>query len=261
MSVTKSKEQKEKAPAIPPDGGEDTDQVKKASGGTSGKAAQNMRNNPDNEQSFKKDGDLTKDAKLNDDPMGRSAAEETADRQADSLADATTTFTRSFLVPGDSFDEKSYDHGPNMQSLVQDAINNGLRILGLPEDAMSSTAQEGYDDLEPHEAHNIGLVEPDQVVKFVGAEEVDFGVPGHPHVNQQLTYAAECVPAHLIGAGATEALTDQVGNMRQVVSPRHFGSTGAGRLHEPGDDPDKKLKENIKKSKGGVSEPAKEAKS
>ena len=130
-------------------------------------------------------------------------------------------------MQADYFDEDTYDHGPNKQNLIQEAINNGLRILGLPADAQNAPGQEGAEDLEPNEYHNIGLVDADDVVQFVGAELYDFGIPGREKLSYQLTYAAEAIPAHLVGAGPTEALTDQRGTVREVVSPRHVGSTGS----------------------------------
>jgi hypothetical protein len=237
--TAKSRLEKEKAPAMPVEGGEDdrAELGQQANAGTTSSAAENVRNNPEN-KAAQGTGKRAEEAKVNDDPMGRTAPEETADRQADSFADEATTFTKSYLVPGE-VDLDNYDHGPNKQNVIQEAINNGLRIIGLPRsDAKGNkarqrnVAEDGADDLEPNEYHNYGIIDVDDVVTFVGSDVYDFGIVGREKLSTQLTYAAEVVPAHLVGAGPTDALTDQRATLAEVVSPRHVGNTGT--QHEEG---------------------------
>jgi len=121
----------------------------------------------------------------------RTMGEEVAERSTDTHEDKATVFVKEFLA-AISGDMKDFDHGPNAQSVVQDAINAGLRVIGD--------------------------------VTFEGADTQDVGFG---HVSTVLKYQAPAVPAHMVGAGPTEATSDQAATIADVTSPSDLGNTGA----------------------------------
>jgi hypothetical protein len=131
------------------------------------------------------------DVEAGDGVVDTDAQTETAMRTTDTEETSTDRFTKVFVVSAPWDDDKNYDdddHEANAAAMVQDAINAGLRVVGG--------------------------------VTFEGAEAATTPYGRHGQVETVLTYSAPAVPAHLVGAGPTEALSDVLGTMADVVAPR-----------------------------------------
>lgn len=143
----------------------------------------------------------------------KTRGEEVADRTTDTDEDSTSTYRKEFLVGGPYHEDEEFTdefHEANAASLAESAIHAGLRIVGD--------------------------------IVFVGAEPsgqwghaVD--AKGEPYQRSTLVaYEAPAVPAHLVGAGPTEELSDVAATNDDVVTPRGVLTDGDSTVPEDVDD-------------------------